>query len=114
MDPSCFFVIYVAAVELLQLEILVAVAEERTLHQAAGRLCRTKQTVSAAIRELEAEVGILLFEQSNSSELYLTDAGEELVKYARSLRILHDEALAAVEKVRNNEVTGLKSFGHAQ
>jgi DNA-binding transcriptional LysR family regulator len=86
--------------ELMQLEVLVAVAEESTLHKAAVRLRRTEQGVGAAIRKLEGEVGMALFETANGRQLHLTDAGEELVDYARRMLSLRDQALTAVADVR--------------
>jgi DNA-binding MarR family transcriptional regulator len=85
--------------ELRQLQVLVAVAEEGRLQKAAARLCRTIPAVSVAIRKLEEEVGTPLFERSNRHELHLTTAGESLVDYAKRLLLLQDEALAAVEQV---------------
>jgi DNA-binding transcriptional LysR family regulator len=89
--------------ELRQLEVLVATAEESRLHKAAARLRRTKPVVSAAIRKLEGEVGMALFETANGRQLHLTDAGDELVSYARRMISLRDQALAAVSEVRTTK-----------
>jgi DNA-binding transcriptional LysR family regulator len=100
--------------ELMQLQVLVAVAEHGTLHKAAVRISRTTQAVSAAIRNLEEEVGLTLFERSKDHELYLTSAGEELVNYAKRLLSLQDEALAAVEQVKMAKACRPKSLGQAK
>ena len=78
--------------ELRQLQVLIAVAEEGRLQKAAARLRRTTPAVSVAIRKLEEEVGMPLFERSKRHELYLTAAGESLVDYAKLLLSLQDEA----------------------
>ena len=100
--------------ELLQLEVLVAVAEESTLHKAAARLRRTEPGVSAAIHKLEGEVGMALFETANGRHLHLTDAGEELVDYARRMLSLRDQALAAVADVRTTKRGAMRSASRGQ
>jgi DNA-binding transcriptional LysR family regulator len=100
--------------ELKELRILVAVAEEGSLQKAAVRLCCTIPAVRGAIRKLEEEVGTPLFERSKKHELYLTAAGESLVDYAERLLSLQHEALAAVEQVENSKASRPKSFGQAK
>ena len=100
--------------ELRQLQVLVAVAEEGRLQKAAARLCRTIPAVSIAIRKLEEEVGTPLFERSKRHELYLTTVGEELVDYANRLLTLRDEALAAVAEVRDAKGLRAKSQGQGK
>jgi DNA-binding transcriptional LysR family regulator len=86
--------------ELRQLQVLVAVAEERRLRKAADRLSCRLPAVRVAILNLEKEVGTPLFERSKTHDLYLTAAGDSLVDYAKRLILLHDEALVTVERVR--------------
>jgi len=100
--------------ELRQLQVLVAVAEEGTLHKAAARLRCTTPAVSVAIRKLEEEAGMPLFERSNRHELYLTSAGEELVNYAKRLLLLSHEALAAVAELRSVKGERTKSMGQGK
>jgi DNA-binding transcriptional LysR family regulator len=100
--------------ELKELQVLVAVAEEGRLQKAAARLRRTTPAVSVAIRKLEEEVGTPLFERSKRHELYLTAAGEELVNYAKRLVALQDEALAAVAEVRSVKGERTKSMGQGK
>jgi DNA-binding transcriptional LysR family regulator len=100
--------------ELLQLQVLVAVAEQGTLHKAAVRISRTTPVVSAAISSLEEEVGLPLFERCKRHEFYLTAAGEELVNYAKRLLSLQDEALAAVDQVKIAKACRPKSLGQAK
>ena len=102
------------SMELMQLQVLVAFAEQRTLHKAAVRISRATPVVNAAIRKLEKEVGLTLFERSKRHELHLTAAGEELVNYAKRLLSLQDEALAAIEQVKMAKATRPKSLGQAR
>jgi DNA-binding transcriptional LysR family regulator len=100
--------------ELKELQILVAVAEEGRLQKAAVRLRCTIPAVRGAIRKLEQEVGVPLFERSKKHELYLTAAGESLVDYAERLLSLQHEALTAVERVEIAKACRPKSFGQAK
>ena len=85
----------------MQLQMLVAVAEEHTLQKAAVRVYRTPQAISTAISKLNEEIGTPLFDRSLARDFRLTPAGEALVDYARRLLSLRDEALAAMEGIRN-------------
>ena len=100
--------------ELRQLQVLVALAEEGRLQKAAARLRRTIPAVRAAIRKLEEEAGTPLFERSKKHELYLTTAGESLVDYAKRLLSLQDEALAALEQVGIAKACRPKSLAQAK
>jgi DNA-binding transcriptional LysR family regulator len=86
--------------EMMQLQMLVAVAEEHTLQRAASRVHRTQPAVSIAIAKLEEEVGAKLLDRSQGREFRLTSAGDTLVRYARRLLSLRDEAVAAVDEIR--------------
>ena len=100
--------------ELGQLQVLVAVAEEGRLQKAAARLHRTIPALSFAIRKLEEELGMPLFERSNRHELRLTGAGESLVDYGKRLLLLRDEALASVEESGIAKDRRLKSMAQAK
>jgi DNA-binding transcriptional LysR family regulator len=80
--------------ELMQLQMLVAVAEERTFHKAADRVYRTAPAVSIAIAKLEDELGTPLVDRSGAQDFRLTLSGQTLVDYARRLLALRDEALS--------------------
>jgi DNA-binding transcriptional LysR family regulator len=82
--------------ELMQLRMLVAVAEESSIQKAAERMFRTPPAVSMALRKLEVEVAASVFHRSEPRDHVLTPVGEVLVEYARRMLMLHDEALATV------------------
>jgi DNA-binding transcriptional LysR family regulator len=83
--------------ELMQLEMFIAVVEEGSVGAAAGRVYRTRPAVSIAVRKLEGEVGSPLFDRSRRHDFLLTPAGEVLYSYATRLLALRDEAASALE-----------------
>ncbi len=75
---------------------MVALARERHFGRAAGACHVSQPTLSVAIRKLEEELGVRLFER-RASQVALTDVGERVVTQAK--RVL-DEASAVREIAR--------------
>ncbi len=86
--------------DLLELEVLVAVAQERSFSRAADRLHRTQSAVSQAVRRLEDEIGTRLFDRSSKTGT-LTDTGRVLNEYALRILDLRREARGAVQELGN-------------
>lgn len=82
-----------------QLEVLIAVAEERGFSRAAERLYRTQPAISQAIRRLGEEVGVPLFDRS-SKDGTLTDAGQVLLKYAHQILGHRRDAHEAIKELK--------------
>jgi len=78
--------------ELRQLSLFVAVAEELHFNRAAARMCIAQPALSAHIQALEKELGVRLLERS-TRRVELTRAGE--VFYNRAVRIIGDVGLSA-------------------
>lgn len=77
------------------LRSLVAGIDLGSFAKAADQVARSSSAVSAQIRKLEAQAGAPLFRKAGRG-LALTDAGEAMLRYARRLIELNDEAAAAV------------------
>lgn len=88
--------------ELRNLITFIHVAELGSFTKAAERLGYSQSTVSFQIKQLEEEIGCLLFERINHT-ITLTERGQELVAYAHQIRALTDEfkeSLAAEQELR--------------
>ena len=70
--------------ELHQLKGFVKAAETLNFSEAAKSLCVNQSSFSQYIKQLEYELGANLFER-NSHEVTLTEAGEELLPYAKKV-----------------------------
>ncbi|CAN7676340.1 LysR substrate-binding domain-containing protein [Trinickia sp. LjRoot230] len=75
--------------------------------KAADRVGRSTSAVSAQIRKLEEQTGTPLFRKAGRG-LALTDAGDVLLRYARRLVELNDEAIAAA---RSTDLEGWVRLG---
>src|ERR1700752_2826003 len=80
-------------VELRQLRYFVAVAEELHFGRAAERLHISQSPLSRAIRELERDVGVVLFVRT-TRRVELTEAGALLLKRSRRVLAEIDGAIA--------------------
>lgn len=76
--------------ELRNLISFIHVAELGSFTKAADQLGYSQSTVSFQIKQLEDELGCLLFERINHT-ITLTERGHELVAYAHKVRTLTDE-----------------------
>jgi DNA-binding transcriptional LysR family regulator len=84
-------------VELRHLRYFIAVAEELNFSRAAERMHMAQPPLSAAIRQLERDVGVELFVRT-TREVKLTDAGSAFLQGAR--RTLADAERAAEDAKR--------------
>ncbi len=76
--------------ELRNLITFIHVAELGSFTKAAEQLGYSQSTISFQIKQLEDELGCLLFERINHT-ITLTERGRELVTYAHQVRALTDE-----------------------
>ena len=94
---------------LQELKYIVAVAEEKHFGHAAERCFVSQPSLSAAIRNLEDELGVKLFERGKTGVL-LTDAGERVVEQAR--RVLEEAGrVKTIAKSGRNPLAGVLRLG---
>lgn len=87
---------------LRQLKIFDAVAHHLSFTRASKALHLTQPAVSMQIKQLEEEVGLPLFEQVGK-KVFLTDAGEEMQRYANSILETLGEAREVFDEMRGLE-----------
>ncbi|QRP49851.1 LysR family transcriptional regulator [Amycolatopsis sp. FDAARGOS 1241] len=85
--------------DLRQLEIVVAVAEEGGFTAAAHRLHTVQSTVSTVVRALERDLGTSLFERT-THRVALTPAGRAFLPAARAALKAAEHARATVDSAR--------------
>ena len=83
--------------ELRNLITFIHVVELGSFTKAAENLGYSQSTISFQIKQLEDELGCLLFERINHT-LTLTQRGHELVSYANQIRNLTDEFKESLEE----------------
>ena len=95
--------------ELRQLRYFVAVAEELHFGRAAERLHISQSPLSRAIRELERDLGLVLFIRT-TRHVELTPAGSALLERAR--RALAEADAAVADARRAAESAGIPAIGY--
>lgn len=65
-----------------QIRYVIEVSQSSSMREASTRLFISQPALSASIRDLEEELGILIFERTNKG-ITLTDEGREFVTYAK-------------------------------
>jgi LysR family hydrogen peroxide-inducible transcriptional activator len=81
---------------LTELRYIVAVAQKRHFGQAAQACFVSQPTLSIAIKKLEEELGIKLFERSSKNEIRITEIGDKVIEQARKVlreaQVVHEIA----------------------
>jgi len=90
-----------------QLKVFEAVARHLSYTQAARELYLSQPAVSMQIKQLEDNVGLQLLEQLGK-KTYLTEAGKEMYRYARSIARELTEADAIMEQLKGVETGRLE------
>lgn len=67
-----------------QLHYVITVADCRSMNEAAGLLFISQPSLSAAVKELETEIGIEIFKRNNRG-ISVTPEGKEFLGYARQV-----------------------------
>jgi DNA-binding transcriptional LysR family regulator len=88
----------IRGMELIQLEMFVAVVEERSFQRAGERVFRSQPAVSIGLQKLEASVGVRLLDRSQRESGRLTAVGEVFYEYASRMLGLRNEALSVLKE----------------
>ena len=100
-----------------QLRMFLALAQSLNFSQAAAQLHMTQPSLSKAIQDLEAELGLPLFERSTRS-VRLTPGGARMAAVARSVLGAYEAGLQRFESLAEREAQQLSiaawpSLAHA-
>ena len=93
--------------ELHALEVFLTIATEKSFSRAAEKLFRTQPAISLALQRLETELGEKLIDRSGKY-LILTDAGRNVLEYARRFQSLQQEMENSLAELRDNSAGRLK------
>lgn len=89
------------------LKTFVAVADHGSFGAAGQHLGRTQSSVTQHLQRLEQQVGVSLLHKQGRHKA-LTDAGRQLLRHARQMLALNDEAL---DRLRDNNLSGVLRIG---
>jgi LysR family hydrogen peroxide-inducible transcriptional activator len=94
---------------LSELKFVVAVAKERNFRRAADKCYVSQPALSLAIKKLEDDLGVLIFERSRS-DVSPTPIGEQII--AQAIRALEEVAqIREIAKQGNNQLDGALRLG---
>ena len=84
---------------LRQLKVFESVARHLNYTRAAEELFLTQPAVSMQVKQLEESLGVALFEQLGK-RIHLTEAGREVLTYARTITQQLDELEAVLNRIK--------------
>jgi LysR family transcriptional regulator, hydrogen peroxide-inducible genes activator len=97
------------AMTLIELRYLVSLAQERHFGRAAARCCVSQPNLSMAVRKLEGDLGVLLFERSKTG-VAVTVVGEQII--AQATRILaQTDVIKALAEAGQDQLSGTLALG---
>lgn len=95
---------------LTELKYVLAVARERHFGRAAEACFVAQPTLSVAIKKLEDELGLMLFERGGGGEISITSAGEQVAEQAARIFELVD-GIKNIAAVAKDDLTGELRLG---
>ncbi|MDM5214741.1 LysR family transcriptional regulator [Peribacillus sp. NJ4] len=95
--------------DIRQLKYFVTIAEEGKITTAAKKLNIAQPPLSRQLKQMEEELGVILFDRDNKS-LNLTLEGERLLLRAKELLNKLDETMVEVQELRKDN-SGILSVG---
>ncbi len=94
---------------LTELKFIVAVAQARNFRRAAENCFVTQPALSLAIKKLEQELNVIIFERSRS-DVSMTEIGEKIVEQAS--RVLEETArIKQIAELGKNQLKGTFKLG---
>jgi LysR family transcriptional regulator, hydrogen peroxide-inducible genes activator len=99
----------VEKMSLTELKFIVAVAQERNFRRAAEKCFVSQPALSLAIKKLEEELNVIIFERSRT-EVSMTEIGEKIVEQAS--KVLEETAyIKQLAELGKNQLKGTLKLG---
>ncbi len=96
-------------VSLTELKFIVAVAQERSFRRAAEKCFVTQPALSLAIKKLEKELNVIIFERSRT-DVNLTEIGAKIVEQAE--KVLEETSrITQLAELGKNQLKGILKLG---
>jgi LysR family transcriptional regulator, transcriptional activator of the cysJI operon len=96
-----------AAMENFRLKVFRTVAEKLSFREAAEELLLTQPAITLQVKALEEELTVRLFDRSGN-RIVLTEAGRRLLKHAKKLAQMAEEAERDIATLRGEECGELR------
>jgi LysR family transcriptional regulator, hydrogen peroxide-inducible genes activator len=94
---------------LTELKFIVAVAQERNFRRAAEKCFVTQPALSLAIKKLEEELNVVIFERSRT-DVTMTEIGEKIIEQAE--KVLEETArIKQLAELGKNQLKGILKLG---
>jgi LysR family transcriptional regulator, hydrogen peroxide-inducible genes activator len=94
---------------LTELKFIVAVAQERNFRRAAEKCFVTQPALSLAIKKLEEELNVIIFERSRS-DVSMTEIGAKIVEQAEKV-LEETERIKQLAELGKNQLKGALKLG---
>ncbi|MCB8814640.1 LysR family transcriptional regulator [Desulfosporosinus shakirovi] len=99
-----------------QLKQIIKIQEQQSISKAASDLFISQPSLSVSVNNLEEELGLKLFERSNTGVI-VTEQGKEILRLAENILILSDRMIGIMEgtkvSIRNLQMALPASFAKA-
>ena len=93
---ACVFMQRVKRMDFLSLTVFCAVAREQSVTRAAALLGRAPSNITTRLRQMEAELGVPLFERQ-TKRMLLSAQGRIYLEYAQRMLTLAEDAKMAIQ-----------------
>ncbi len=94
---------------LSELRFVVAVSQERNFRRAAEKCFVSQPALSLAVKKLEDELNIVIFERSRT-EVSLTDVGTQIINQANKV-LFEASQIKEIAKLGSNQLSGTLKLG---
>lgn len=94
---------------LSELRFIVAVSQERNFRRAAEKCFVSQPALSLAVKKLEEELGIIIFERSRT-EVSLTEIGTQIINQATKV-LFEAIQVKEIAKLGTNQLSGMLKLG---